>query len=178
MQPLDTASLPAIIDELRLEVFSLRADVSSRKGQVAERNAELTQKNAKLTQRDAAISTLTVDMSSLANARVEAMRKAGMISSNSSKPPSTNGPFDGPQAGPGAKSRTQRNREKRTRRKQSAQNGHSGHHRELLPTVRVHEVTVHSPQTCEACGGTAMLASPRKRARLDATEGDSCDTPN
>jgi hypothetical protein len=149
VQQLDTASLLAIIDELRQEVFALRAEVSSLKAQLAERDAELAK-------RDATISTLTVDMSSLAKARDEAVSKAGMNSSNSSKPPSTDGPFDGPQAGPGSKSPTQRNREKRARRKQGAQKGHSGHHRELLPPERVHEVTVHSPQSCEACGGTAM----------------------
>jgi transposase len=155
----------SIINSLSQQIEALTAAVTvgnARLAALESENARLRARveflEAELAKRDATIGTLTVDMSSLTKACDEAVRKAGMNSTNSSKPPSSDGPFDGPQAGPAKKSPTQRNREKRARKKQGGQVGHKGHHRELLPPERIHEVKVFFPQTCESCGGHEMQA--------------------
>jgi transposase len=164
VQPLDTAALLAIIDELRREVLELRAEVASlkaqlaeRDAQLAERDAQLAERDAQLAQRDATISVLTLDMTALSKARDEAERKARMDSSNSSKPPSSDPPWSAPKQSP-----TARNRAKRERKKQGAQKGHKGHHRELLPPEQVNEIVESSPAACGKCGGTRLVVDPAR----------------
>src|SRR4051812_23039042 len=61
-------------------------------------------------------------------------------STNSSKPPSSDGPGV---VRPGKKPKG---------RKRGGQPGHPGHHRTLLPPERVDEVVLHAPESCEHCG--------------------------
>lgn len=61
-------------------------------------------------------------------------------STNSSKPPSSDGPGV---ARPGKKPKG---------RKRGGQPGHRGHHRTLLPAERVDEVVLHAPESCGHCG--------------------------
>jgi transposase len=68
-------------------------------------------------------------------------RRLEMNSQNSSKPPST----DGPDAKP-------RKRKDGGKRKPGGQQGHEGHHRDLLPVEKVTTVVPVKPCTCEHCG--------------------------
>src|SRR5262245_15138871 len=61
-------------------------------------------------------------------------------STNSSKPPSSDGPG------------VVRPAKKPKGRKRGGQPGHRGHHRMLLPANRVDVVVQHAPQSCEHCG--------------------------
>jgi transposase len=65
--------------------------------------------------------------------------RLGLNSTNSSKPPSSDGPGV-PRSGKKAKGK-----------KRGGQPGHKGHHRMLLPPERA-EVVVHAPESCEHCG--------------------------
>ena len=74
--------------------------------------------------------------------------KLNKNSSNSNKPPSSDGPGD--------KSRSQKNssqQQKKTKRKRGGQKGHKGHKQTLLPPTEQHQV---HPQKC-ACGGTDFV---------------------
>ena len=66
--------------------------------------------------------------------------RQGLNSTNSSKPPSSDGPG------------VPRREKKPKGRKRGGQPGHQGHHRMLLPPDRVDEVVVHAPESCEHCG--------------------------
>jgi transposase len=66
--------------------------------------------------------------------------RLGQNSTNSSKPPSSDGPGV---VRPGKKPKG---------RKRGGQPGHRGHHRTLLPPERVDEVVPHAPESCRHCG--------------------------
>jgi len=80
-------------------------------------------------------------------ARVEELeRKIALLtrdSSNSSKPPSSDGPSAKPKARPPMKSK---------KRKPGGQPGHKGTNRDLIPTDEVKEVIPVFPESCEHCG--------------------------
>src|SRR5688572_11470268 len=61
-------------------------------------------------------------------------------STNSSQPPSSDGPG------------VVRERKKPTGKKQGGQKGHRGHHRKLLGPERVDETVPHYPDACGHCG--------------------------
>ncbi len=65
-------------------------------------------------------------------------------SSNSSKPPSSDGP---------AKAKRSYPKKKSSGRKQGAQVGHTKHERELLPVERVDSLAVVKPDKCSCCAG-------------------------
>lgn len=77
----------------------------------------------------------------------ELERKVALLtrdSSNSSKPPSSDGPATKPRARPPMKSK---------KRKPGGQPGHKGTNRDLIPTEEAKEVIPVFPQSCELCGG-------------------------
>jgi len=71
-------------------------------------------------------------------------------SSNSSKPPSSDGPTAKPKARPPKKSR---------RRNPGGQLGHKGSNRELIPVEEVDEVIPLTPEICDACGKPLVAGS-------------------
>jgi transposase len=80
-------------------------------------------------------------------ARVEELeRQVALLtkdSSNSSKPPSSDGPSAKPRPKPPVKSR---------KRKRGGQPGHKGKRRNLIPVDHVDEIIKITPQTCQHCG--------------------------
>jgi transposase len=64
-------------------------------------------------------------------------------STNSSKPPSSDGLAGDPRG---------RGRKRKSRRRPGAQPGHAGHHRRLVPTVEVSAVEIRLPDQCRHCG--------------------------
>jgi transposase len=78
-------------------------------------------------------------------------------STNSSKPPSSDGPG------------VVRPAKKAKGRKRGGQPGHRGHHRMLLPPERVDEVRVHAPQACEHCGHSLAGAEEALPAQVHQT---------
>lgn len=103
---------------------------------------------AALAERDRQIAELKEQVATL-------LAKLDQNSSNSNRPPSSDGP--------GAASRGVRPSKKRkgAKRKRGGQKGRRGTHRQLLPPDRVHEFVDHFPEACERC------ASPLPR-KLDA----------
>ncbi len=78
----------------------------------------------------------------LLEARVAQLEeRLGTTSRNSSKPPSSDGPGDGPPARPPSGGRPK-----------GGQRGHKGHRREMLPIEQVDDVVACKPEACAACG--------------------------
>jgi len=81
------------------------------------------------------------------SARIEELeRKVALLtrdSSNSSKPPSSDGPAAKPRARPPMKSR---------KRKPGGQPGHKGANRDLIPTEEAEQVIAVFPEACDRCG--------------------------
>jgi transposase len=104
------------------------------------------------------------------SARIEELeRKVALLtkdSSNSSKPPSSDGPASKPRPRPPIKSR---------KRKPGGQPGHKGKTRQLLPLEEVDEVIDVFPSACEICHGPvgphrqgcAAACSPERRQVTD-----------
>lgn len=79
-------------------------------------------------------------------------------STNSSKPPSSDGPGGVRPAVAKPKGR-----------KRGGQPGHRGHHRMLLPPERVDEVEVHTPKSCAHCGHSLAGAEEGRAAQVHQT---------
>jgi transposase len=104
----------------------------------AERIADL---EGQLAKRDARIAALEAQVAVLL-ARVEELtRQLGQNSSNSSKPPSSDGPA-APRQAP----------RKPSGKRRGAQLGHMGHHRVRVPPDQVDHIVDHRPPACGACG--------------------------
>jgi transposase len=88
----------------------------------------------------AAIDLLEQTISELRARIIELEARLALNSTNSSKPPSSDGPGV---VRPGKKPKG---------KKRGGQPGHRGHHRMLLPRERVGEVVLHEPESCEHCG--------------------------
>lgn len=97
---------------------------------------------------------LTIETLLQLSARIEELeRQVALLtkdSSNSSKPPSSDGPSAKPRPKPPVKSR---------KRKRGGQPGHKGKRRELIPVEEVDEVVRVTPETCKHCGGPLALDS-------------------
>jgi len=111
----------------------------------AERNAELIQKNSVLTEQNAA---LAEQVKFLAEQVAELTRLLNRNSSNSHKPPSSDGV---------GKRKSTRKPKKRSGRKRGGQPGHKGSKRQMLPVESVDDVVDLFPEVCELC-----LESPPK----------------
>lgn len=86
------------------------------------------------------------------------MAMRGRNSTNSSKPPSSDGLAGAPRP---------RGRRQKSKRNPGAQPGHPGHHRQLVPTAEVSAVEVVLPKQCTYCG-RKLLQTPGKMT----TEGE------
>jgi transposase len=75
-------------------------------------------------------------------------------SSNSSKPPSSDGPAAKPEARRPVKSK---------KRKRGGQPGHKGSNRELIPAEEVHDIIPVFPESCDSCGAALSPATDSER---------------
>jgi len=91
--------------------------------------------------RDAVITELRATIEKLTARVAELEAKLGQNSSNSSKPPSSDGP------GKGQRTQTP------SGRKAGGQPGHKGHSRELVPPEKVNETKPLVPEECDDCHG-------------------------
>lgn len=80
--------------------------------------------------------------------------KLGQNSTNSSKPPSSDGPG------------VVRPPKRPTGKKRGGQPGHPGHYRKRIPPERVNEVVVHWPKECRHCESSLKGAAEAKPARV------------
>src|SRR6218665_3901907 len=109
------------------------AEVDSRAARIAELEAMVAARDARIAELMAKVEVLTTRV-----AELEA--RLSQNSSNSSKPPSSDGP--------GAR----RQPKKPTGRSPGGQPGHKKHERELLPPERVRHVVELVPKECKDCG--------------------------
>ena len=105
----------------------------------------LAQRDADIAQRDADIARLTGEVKRLSELLDLLKEKLGENSSNSSKPPSS----DGGSAIRNARKRARKGR--KTGRKRGGQKGHQGHRRALLPESEVDQFVNRYPEQCENC---------------------------
>ena len=82
--------------------------------------------------------------------------RLGKNSTNSSKPPSSDGPAGRPKRTPGP----------RIKRKRGAQPGHKGHHRQLFDDSRIHQHCLLKPTACRRCAGPLDPAGPHQHSRF------------
>lgn len=80
--------------------------------------------------------------------------RLGQNSTNSSQPPSSDGPG------------VVREAKKPTGKKRGGQAGHRGHHRKLVPAERVDQVVVHRAEACMHCGHDLSGATAGKPAHV------------
>jgi transposase len=121
----------------------------------AERIAALERQ---LAERDARIAALEAQVAMLLARVDELTRQLGQNSSNSSKPPSADGPA-APRQAP----------RKPSGKKRGAQPGHKGHHRVRVPSDQVDHVVEHKPPTCGDCG-VALAGDDPEPMRHQVTE--------
>ncbi len=105
---------------------------------LAEREAVIASQQAEIASQQAEIASLRARLAKLEE-------QLGKNSSNSSKPPSSDGPST-----PNKPAKRQKRRGKG--RKQGGQPGHEGHHRALVPVDQVDRVVECRPPECGGCG--------------------------
>jgi transposase len=123
-----------------------------------EGDTEVERLKAALAARDARIAELEEQVARLSSLEeeLEKLRELlGRNSSNSNKPPSSDGP------GTGAKAPKQK---KGKGRRRGGQKGHRGAHRLLVPPEQVNEVVDLYPPECESCW-EALPEEPDRRAK-------------
>jgi transposase len=110
--------------------------------EVDPRDARIAELEAQLAERDALIAQLRARLAELEAKVAELQARLGQNSSNSHKPPSSDGP--GVSKPPG---------KKKGKRRHGGQPGHKGTRRELVPPEKVDQVVPVMPSRCEHCGG-------------------------
>lgn len=93
--------------------------------------------------------------------------RLGQNSSNSHKPPSSDGP------GGTTKNADKRKRKasrKKSKRKRGGQRGHKGHHRELLPESQVDKFVNLFPEQCQSCWHPLAQVPDARARRFQVTE--------
>ena len=135
-------------ERLLRENEELRRQVAEGERQIAEREKQIADAEKQIADAERQIADLE---------RQLAGRKKN--STNSSKPPSSDG-LAGEQ-------RKLRGRKRKSKRKPGAQPGHPGHHRPLVPTAEVSAIEVLLPKQCGHCGGDL----PQKSGQV-TTAGD------
>jgi transposase len=135
------------LERLRERVAELEKQVQEQQKQLGEKEEQLGDKQKQLREKEKQIAELE---------RQLALRKQN--STNSSKPPSSDGLAGAPR---------QRGRRKKSRRKAGGQPGHRGAHRPLVPPERVDETRHILPEECQRCGKPL----PKELARAQ-TVGD------
>ena len=106
--------------------------------ELERRIAEL---EAALAERDVRIAALEETIRELKGLLEQLQKKASENSSNSNRPPSSDGPG-------GRKGKRSRNSKKKSGRKRGGQKGHKGNHCELLPLTSVDHIVHVFPETC------------------------------
>ena len=127
-------------ERLRLENEELRREVVEREKQIADAEKQIADAEEQIADLE----------------RQLALRKRN--STNSSKPPSTDGL---------AGEQRPRGRKHKSKGRAGGQPGHTGHHRPLVPTAEVNAVEVLLPKQCRHCGSNL----PQKLGKV-ATEGE------
>jgi transposase len=130
-------------ERLRREVEQLRKRLSEQTEEIAEQEKRLAEKEKEIADAEKQIADLE---------RQLAGRKQN--STNSSKPPSSDGLAGEPR---------QRGRRKKSRRKAGGQPGHRGAHRSLVAVERVDEIRPVLPEHCRHCG--CSLPAKMEQAR-------------
>jgi transposase len=116
------------------EIDKLREQIAERDKQIAERDKRIAERDKQIADREKQIGDLE---------RQLALRQQN--STNSSKPPSSDGLAGAPRL------RGRRDKKKK-RRKVGGQPGHRGAHRPLVPAERVDQFRAVLPQQCGHCG--------------------------
>ena len=119
-------------EELHRQVKRQQQEIENLRDQLAEREKQLSDAEKQIADAEKQIADLE---------RQLALRKQN--STNSSKPPSSDGLAGEPRA---------RGRKRKSKRKPGAQPGHAGHHRRLVPTSEASAVEVLLPDQCGHCG--------------------------
>ena len=123
----------------------------------------LAQRDAEIASRDAEIARLTAEVTRLTEQVQALQERLGQDSSNSSKPPSSDGPT--------SRNRSkQARRERKSGRKRGGQKGHKGHRRALLPESEVNELIELYPAECENCWKALPEVSDPYAKRHQVTE--------
>jgi transposase len=102
----------------------------------------------------AVIEALEAVVAKLEERVLELEARLAQNSTNSSQPPSSDGPG------------VVRERKKPTGKKRGGQKGHRGHHRKLLGPERVDEVMIHRAEACNHCGQDLSGAEEAKPAHV------------
>jgi transposase len=114
-------------------------------------NAKLERANAKLEREKGKVerekAELLVHVSELEAKVAKLIEKVNRNSSNSSKPPSSDGP-----------AKTPRRERSKSGRKRGGQPGHKGHQRKLVPIEEVAHLEIVEPRQCD-CGGEVRVDS-------------------
>ena len=134
-------------ERLRRENERLRRELLDSRKQLGEAEQQIADADKQIADAEKQIADLE---------RKLALRKRN--STNSSKPPSSDGLAGDqrPREGKDAKNR-------KTRRKPGGQPGHAGHHRRLIPVEQVSAVQVLLPARCRCCG----KALPQKPGKVN-----------
>ena len=136
------------LERLRQRVVELEKQVQEQQNQLGEKEKQIGEKEKQLEEKEKQI----VDLE-----RQLALRKQN--STNSSKPPSSDGLAGAPR---------QRGRQKKSRRKPGGQPGHRGAHRPLVPADRVDKVQHVLPTRCQRCG--RALPAEIEQAQIRGTQ--------
>jgi len=143
----ELATRDAVVEQFQAELAKRDAELAKRDAELAKRDAVVEQFRAELAKRDAVvadqaklITAMIVKVTALEELVEKQAELLGRNSSNSSLPPSSDGPG-------GATA----HKKKKKGRKRGAQKGHKGSHRALMPPEKVDEVVDMFPARCEAC---------------------------
>lgn len=122
------------------------------------RNEELEAEIAELRVAVSVIPQLQAQIAAF-QARIEELEaRLAADSRSSSKPPSSDAPWDKP-----------RKRDRPKKRKRGGQKGHKGSHRSMLPASEVDQIVDHRPIECEDCGALLLGEDPSPQ-RWQVTE--------
>lgn len=124
------------------------------------RDQRIAELEAKVAEQAAEIVELKAKVTELTELVAKLMAKLGQNSSNSSLPPSS----DGPGGRPGDKSKRE------SKRSRGGQPGHRGHKRELIPVEQVAVVVEMYPAQCENCWAALPQTRDEKAERYQVTE--------
>ena len=139
---------PASTDDERpadTRLAEFEAAVADRDAALADRNtalARVEKLESALAERAAALALINEQVAQLTAQVALLTEQLGQNSSNSHRPPSS----DGPGSGAG-----KRRGGKEGKRKRGGQKGHRGAHRELVPVERVDEIVELFPEVCLGC---------------------------
>jgi transposase len=127
--------------------------------------ARIAELEAMVVAKEARILELEQQVAEFREVVVELKERLGQNSSNSNKPPSSDGPTS--QSGDKGK---KGNKKKKSTRKRGGQRGHKGHHRELVPPSEVTAVVDHYPAECENCWQPLPQQPDQQPQRHQVTE--------